>query len=107
MEMVDIIAKLQADEEFAKKLEQAETIPQIQEILREYGVELSAEQIIHAASVSTSDELSDADLDAINGGANNLVAWFAELFSGFRKTCNYSPIDGMVCKPKKKKKEKK
>ena len=96
----EMLATLKNDKEFIEKLLSMDSVLEIQVLLREKGVELTAEQIA-SAFAQTDCELDASDLDSVAGGANNFISWLAELFSGRKKTCTYSPVNGLVCKPKK------
>lgn len=59
------------DEIFVKSLLQLESVAEVQEFLKEKGVELSEEEIIYigkALKINDSDELSDDELEAVAGG---------------------------------------
>ena len=97
----EMLTTLKSDKEFVEKLMSMDSVSEIQLLLQEKGVELTAEQIA-SVFAQTDCELDVSDLDSVAGGANNFIAWLKELFSGRKKTCTYSPLDGFVCKPKKK-----
>ena len=56
------------DEIFVKSLLQLESVAEVQEFLKEKGVELSEEEIIYIGKINDSDELSDDELEAVAGG---------------------------------------
>ena len=69
MEAYKKLEALQGSEAFEKEMAAAETLEQLQEILKNHGVELSAKELEEmAAKAAAAGELSADDLDAVAGG---------------------------------------
>ena len=68
-----VISEIKECEELQKKLVEAVKNNAVAEFLQEVGCEASAEEFIAAVKEPT-EELSDAELDAVAGGANWLEA---------------------------------
>ena len=88
--------------ETAEKLEAAESVEEIAEILRAGGCDISAEELEASLTGSVEGELSEEELENAAGG--NLISWLAQIFyrikTGKKHKCTYTPIDGLNCEVK-------
>ena len=111
-----IINEIKASEELQKKLEEAAKNNTIAEFLKELGCEATAEEFAAAAKAQSA-ELSEAELDAVAGGYNEVEMWVSicslgigclihavesaveDIHNGIEKTegrllCETSPVGG-------------
>ena len=59
---------LMQNEEFSARMESCGTVEEAAAILREYGLEVTTDELLAVLSAETGDELDESDLEQVAGG---------------------------------------
>lgn len=78
------IAQIMEDKTANEKLEQANGIQEVADILREYGADVSVEELKSIVFTSSEDELSAEDLELVVGGAG----WWKKAWGHIKAALN-------------------